>query len=128
MSVTWNTDADRPATDARADKATQERVLWAVRDAMRAARAIGLTTGALYAICPSGVRRLNDLRRLHGYDYTRTWDRAQKTWRYVLIEPADVVRPAIAPTVVDRAVSEAARILARARRRPALPSSVPSLF
>lgn len=125
--ITWNTDAAQPPTDAQAAKAAQERVLWAVRDALRAAGPAGLTTGELYAICPSAVRRLNDLRHQHGYDYTRTYERP--TWRYVLIEP-EAAAPARAARaqVTDRLVSEAARILARARRRPALPSSVPSLF
>jgi hypothetical protein len=133
VTQTWNTDHDMTADQAKAEKAAADQLLWAVRDAMRAAGTVGLTTVELYRIGTSAVRRLNELKRQHGFDYRRTYV-SRGVWRYVLIEPADVVKPAAKPRVIDRLLSEAARRLGRAgaeaRRRstdPAEPHPV-SLF
>jgi hypothetical protein len=126
VTQTWNTDADMTADQAKAEHAAADQLVWAVRDALRIAGAAGLTTGELYAIGTSAVRRLNELKRHHGYDYRRSYV-SRGVWRYVLIDPADVVPPAAKPRVTDRLLSEAAKLLASARRRPSLPPA-PSLF
>lgn len=116
MSVTWNTDADMTPAQAQAEKAAQEAVRWAVRDALLASPD-GMTNTEMYArFGASAVKRLNDLKRHHGYDYRRQFV-GPRTWRYVLIEPGAVTSPsAPTPSVTSRMVSEAARILARAGR------------
>lgn len=125
MSVTWNTDADMTPAQAETEKAAQEAVRWAVRDALRDAPE-GLTNLELYdRFGPSAVKRLNDLKRHHGYRYTRQFV-GPRTWRYVLLKgTAPVTAPAA--TITSRMVSEAARILARAgrARRASLPPAPP---
>lgn len=113
MSVVWSTDVDMTPAEAQDEKAAQEAVRWAVRDALQAAPD-GLTNRELCArFGGSAVKRLNDLKH-HGYTYTRTYV-GLGTWRYVLAEAPAPSAPPAPVTVTDRQVSEAARIL-RAHR------------
>jgi hypothetical protein len=88
MSITWNTDADMTPAQAQAEHAAQDAVRWAVRDALLAAGDTGCTNVQLCAAFgPSAVKRLNDLKRHHGYTYTRQYI-GPRTWQYVLHPPA----------------------------------------
>lgn len=124
MSITWNTDADMTPAQAQAEHAAQEAVRWAVRDALLAAPD-GMTNLELFDVFgPSAVKRLNDLKRHHGYSYTREYI-GPRTWLYRLQPPTAAVPSRPKQTRVphlrpfgpdaDRIVAEAARIL-RARR------------
>jgi len=71
VTQTWNTDADITPAQAQDEKAAQEAVRWAVRDALLASPD-GMTNTELYTrFGASAVKRLNDLKRHHGYDYRR---------------------------------------------------------
>jgi hypothetical protein len=85
--ITWNTDHDMTPAQARAEHAAQDAVRWAVRDALLAAGDTGCTNVQLCAAFgPSAVKRLNDLKRHHGYRYTRQYI-GPRTWQYVLYPP-----------------------------------------
>lgn len=80
MTMTWGTDADMTPQAAEAEHARQDAVRWAVRDAVLAQP--GITNTELFArFGPSAVKRLNDLRKHHGYDYAREHVGGH-VWRY----------------------------------------------
>lgn len=84
MSITWDTDHDMAPEQAAAEHARQDAIRWGVRDALLA-KPQGLTNTELYArFGPSAIKRLNDLRTHHGFDYTREHEGGH-VWRYRLV-------------------------------------------
>lgn len=78
--ITWNTDHDMAPAQAASEHARQDAIRWAVRDALLTQP--GLTNTELFArFGPSAVKRLNDLRKHHGYDYAREHVSGH-VWRY----------------------------------------------
>lgn len=95
MSVTWNTDNDMTPEQAQSERARQDAIRWGVRDALLAKP--GVTNSELFArFGPSAIKRLNDLKKHHGYDYAREHVGGH-VWSYrftvVPVEPARTPRP-----------------------------------